>query len=395
MFPQLSKRVRDNLGMARRGRPTAELILSEEERETLTRWARRPTSSQQLALRARIVLACADGATNTEVAAQLRVARPTVGKWRSRFVVDRLDGLVDEPRPGAPRTITDEQVERVVVDTLETTPRDATHWSRASMAAHSGLSRSTVGRIWKAFRLQPHRAETFKLSTDPLFIDKVRDVVGLYIDPPDRAIVLSVDEKSQVQALNRSAPVLPMMPGMPERATHDYLRHGVTSLFAALDVATGKVISSLHRRHRSTEFRKFLNKIDKQVPADLLGAHGRRGATRAAQRSRHPVHRTVCASAWQRTTPIAIPLHPHLGTTLWMAGSEAVDAWAGNRGQPVRGGWTSRCPPQLSTPNPHRPPIGPEPRPQPDAARHRRSRAPTGPVHTVHRTCPYYCLSFI
>ena len=246
-----------------------ELILSEEERETLTRWARRPTSSQQLALRARIVLACADGATNTEVAAQLRVARPTVGKWRSRFVVDRLDGLVDEPRPGAPRTITDEQVERVVVDTLETTPRDATHWSRASMAAHSGLSRSTVGRIWKAFRLQPHRAETFKLSTDPLFIDKVRDVVGLYIDPPDRAIVLSVDEKSQVQALNRSAPVLPMMPGMPERATHDYVRHGVTSLFAALDVATGKVISSLHRRHRSTEFRKFLNKIDKQVPADL------------------------------------------------------------------------------------------------------------------------------
>jgi transposase len=269
VFPQLSKRVRDNLGMARRGRPTAELILSEEERETLTRWARRPTSSQQLALRARIVLACADGATNTEVAAQLRVARPTVGKWRSRFVVDRLDGLVDEPRPGAPRTITDEQVERVVVDTLETTPRDATHWSRASMAAHSGLSRSTVGRIWKAFRLQPHRAETFKLSTDPLFIDKVRDVVGLYIDPPDRAIVLSVDEKSQVQALNRSAPVLPMMPGMPERATHDYVRHGVTSLFAALDVATGKVISSLHRRHRSTEFRKFLNKIDKQVPADL------------------------------------------------------------------------------------------------------------------------------
>ncbi|HZA86318.1 MAG TPA: IS630 family transposase, partial [Acidimicrobiales bacterium] len=236
--------------MARRGRPTVELILSEEERETLTRWARRPTSSQQLALRARIVLACADGATNTEVAAQLRVARPTVGKWRSRFVVDRLDGLVDEPRPGAPRTITDEQVERVVVDTLETTPRDATHWSRASMAAHSGLSRSTVGRIWKAFRLQPHRAETFKLSTDPLFIDKVRDVVGLYIDPPDRAIVLSVDEKSQVQALNRSAPVLPMMPGMPERATHDYVRHGVTSLFAALDVATGKVISSLHRRHR-------------------------------------------------------------------------------------------------------------------------------------------------
>ena len=194
--------------MARRGRPTADLILSDEERETLARWARRPTSSQQLALRSRIVLACADGATNTEVAGQLSVSRPTVGKWRSRFVADRLDGLVDEPRSGAPRTITDEQVERVVADTLETTPRDATHWSRASMAAHSGLSRSTVGRIWRAFRLQPHRAETFKLSRDPLFIDKVRDVVGLYLDPPERAIVLSVDEKTQVQALDRSAPVL-------------------------------------------------------------------------------------------------------------------------------------------------------------------------------------------
>jgi len=184
--------------MARRGRPIADLTLSEDERETLTRWARRPKSSQQLALRCRIVLACADGASNTEVAAQLKVARPTVGKWRARFVTDRLDGLVDEPRPGAPRKITDEQVEQVVADTLETTPRDATHWSRASMAAHCGLSRSTVGRIWRAFRLQPHRAETFKLSTDPLFIDKVRDVVGLYLDPPERAIVLCVDEKSQV-----------------------------------------------------------------------------------------------------------------------------------------------------------------------------------------------------
>jgi transposase len=255
--------------MARRGRPTAELILTEEERETLTRWARRPKSAQRLALRARIVLACAGGASNTEVAAQLGITRPTVGKWRARFVADRLDGMVDEPRPGAPRKITDEQVERVVSDTLESTPRDATHWSRASMATHSGLSSSTIGRIWKAFRLQPHRAETFKLSTDPLFIDKVRDVVGLYLDPPERAIVLSVDEKSQVQALDRSAPVLPMMPGMPERRTHDYVRNGVTSLFAALDVATGQVISSLHRRHRSTEFRKFLNAIDQQVPTHL------------------------------------------------------------------------------------------------------------------------------
>ena len=243
--------------------------MSDVERVTLGRWARRPKTSQQLALRSRIVLACADGATNTEVAAQEKVSRPTVGKWRARFVADRLDGLVDEPRPGAPRTITDEQVEQVVTDTLESTPRDATHWSRTSMAAHSGLSKSTVGRIWRAFRLQPHRAETFKLSTDPLFVDKVRDVVGLYIDPPERAIVLSVDEKSQVQALDRSAPVLPMMPGVPERATQDYLRLGVTSLFAALDVGGGQVISSLHRRHRSTEFRKVLNKIDKQVPADL------------------------------------------------------------------------------------------------------------------------------
>lgn len=255
--------------MAGRGRPKAELVLTDEERETLARWARRPKSSQRLASRARIVLECADGASNTEVAAALNVARPTVGKWRSRFIVDRLDGLVDEPRSGAPRTIGDEQVEQVVVDTLESTPRDATHWSRASMAAHAGLSRSTVGRIWRAFRLQPHRSETFKLSTDPQFIDKVRDVVGLYLDPPDRALVLSVDEKSQVQALDRSAPVLPMMPGMPERRTHDYVRNGVTSLFAALDVASGQVISSLHRRHRSVEFRKFLNKIDKAVPAEL------------------------------------------------------------------------------------------------------------------------------
>ncbi len=245
------------------------MILSDVERETLLRWSRRRKSAQSLALRCRIVLACADGADNTEVAAALGVAGATVGKWRSRFVADRLDGLVDEPRPGAPRKITDEQVEQVVVETLEKTPREATHWSRTSMAAHSGLSKSTVGRIWKAFRLKPHRTETFKLSTDPLFIDKVRDVVGLYLDPPETALVLCVDEKSQVQALDRSSPVLPMMPGMPERRTHDYVRNGVTSLFAALDVASGQVISSLHRRHRSTEFRKFLNKINDEVPADL------------------------------------------------------------------------------------------------------------------------------
>ena len=187
----------------------------------------------------------------------------------TRFVESRLDGLSDEPRPGAPRKITDAQVEQVVVATLERTPTDATHWSRASMAAQSGLSRSTVGRIWKAFGLKPHQVETFKLSTDPQFIDKVRDVVGLYLDPPEKALVLCVDEKSQIQALDRSAPVLPMMPGMPERRTHDYLRHGITTLFAALDVATGEVIGSIHRRHRASEFRKFLAKLDKQVPAEL------------------------------------------------------------------------------------------------------------------------------
>jgi transposase len=269
MFPQVSPLAWHDRVMAARGRPKAELVVTEDERETLGRWARRPKSSQQLALRSRIVLACAAGASNTEVAAARGVSRATVGKWRSRFVLDRLDGLVDEPRPGAPRSITDEQVEQVVIDTLESTPRDATHWSRASMAGHSGLSRSSIGRIWKAFRLQPHRSETFKLSTDPQFIDKVRDVVGLYLDPPERALVLSVDEKSQVQALDRTSPVLPMMPGMPERRTHDYVRNGVTSLFAALDVASGQVISALHRRHRSTEFRKFLNKIDKEVPDDL------------------------------------------------------------------------------------------------------------------------------
>jgi len=238
--------------MAKRGRPKADLVLSDAERKTLTRWARRRKSTQALALRARIVLACAEGLSNTEVAARERVSRPTVSKWRSRFIERRLDGLADEPRPGGPRTITDEQIEDVVVATLERQPTDATHWSRASMAAESGLSKSTVGRIWKAFRLQPHLVDTFKISNDPLFVDKVRDVVGLYLDPPEKALVLCVDEKSQIQALDRSAPVLPMMPGLPERRTHDYVRHGITTLFAALDVATRKVYGSIHRRHRAT-----------------------------------------------------------------------------------------------------------------------------------------------
>ncbi len=255
--------------MAGRGRPKAELSLSDVERETLVRWSQRRKSAQALALRCRIVLACADGLSNAEVADRLGVSRPTVGKWRSRFVERRLKGLVDEERPGAPRKITDEKVEEVVVATLEQTPKDATHWSRASMAKKTGLSKSSVGRIWKAFRLKPHLTETFKLSKDPLFIEKVRDVVGLYLDPPERAVVLCVDEKSQVQALDRSSPVLPMMPGMPEKRTHDYARNGITSLFAALDMASGKVIGAIHRRHRSTEYRKFLIRIDQAVPADL------------------------------------------------------------------------------------------------------------------------------
>ena len=258
--------------MTGRGRPKLPLVLSDEERETLVRWSRRARSSQALALRCRIVLGCAeDGGlrANQDVAAQLGIWPQTVTKWRRRFLERRLEGLADEPRPGAPRKITDEQVEDVIVATLEATPADATHWSRTSMAARSGLSKSTIGRVWKAFGLKPHQSGTFKLSNDPQFIDKLRDVVGLYLDPPEKALVLAVDEKSQIQALDRSAPVLPMMPGMPERRTHDYLRHGITTLFAALDVATGEVIGSIHRRHRATEFKKFLTKLDREVPADL------------------------------------------------------------------------------------------------------------------------------
>lgn len=243
--------------------------MTDDERETVVRWSRRVKSSQALAQRCKIVLGCADGKSNQQVAAELGIWPQTVGKWRRRFIERRLEGLVDEPRPGAPRKITDGQIEQVVVATLERAPADATHWSRTSMAAQSGLSKSTVGRIWKAFGLKPHQVDTFKLSNDPQFIDKVRDVVGLYLDPPEKALVLAVDEKSQIQALDRSAPVLPMMPGMPERRTHDYVRNGITTLFAALDVASGQIIGSIHRRHRATEFKKFLVKIDKQVPAGL------------------------------------------------------------------------------------------------------------------------------
>jgi len=251
------------------GRPKALLELTSDEKEQLERWVRRRKSAQGLALRSQIVLACATGLTNKEVAAQLGVSMPTVGKWRSRFIDSRLDGLVDEPRSGRKPTITAQQVEDVVVATLESTPEHATHWSRKKMAERSGLSKSTIGRIWKGFGLKPHLVDGFKLSTDPLFVDKVYDVVGLYLNPPEAAVVLCVDEKSQVQALGRSQPAFPMMPGMPEKRTHDYVRNGTTSLFAAFNIDDGTVISSLHRRHRSIEFKKFLTKIDAEVPADL------------------------------------------------------------------------------------------------------------------------------
>jgi transposase len=255
--------------MASAGRPKAPLVLSDEERLTLERLATRRNSAQAVALRARIVLACASGKTNRQVAGELKVAESTVGKWRSRFVARRLDGLFDEDRPGHPRTITDEKVEAVIIKTLEEKPSDATHWSTRSMAKAMGMSQTSISLIWRAFGLQPHRAETFKLSTDPLFIDKLYDVCGLYLDPPERAVVLCVDEKSQIQALNRFQPILPMMPGTPERRSHDYIRHGTTSLFAALNMANGKVIGSTHRRHRAAEFKKFLQMIDTEVPAHL------------------------------------------------------------------------------------------------------------------------------
>lgn len=251
------------------GRPIPPLKLTEEERETLERWTRRAKTSQALARRARVVLGCARGKNNSMVAAELGLCTHTVSKWRTRFLEQRLDGLLDEPRPGAPRKITDADVERTLTLTLETMPADATHWSTRSMARRSGLSQSAVSRIWRAFALQPHRTESFKLSTDPLFIEKVRDVVGLYLNPPDRALVLCVDEKSQIQALDRMQPLLPMRPGQVERRTHDYSRHGTTSLFAALNVKTGEVLGACHRRHRSVEFRKFLDQVDAAAPLHL------------------------------------------------------------------------------------------------------------------------------
>jgi transposase len=251
------------------GRPLAPLNLPDSDRVVLERWARRQKSANSLAMRARIVLASARGRSNTEVAAQLGLSQPTVGKWRARYARQGVDGLLDEPRPGAPRTVSDEEVDRVITLTLETTPDDATHWSTREMARQTGLSQSTVSRIWRAFMLKPHLSETFKISKDPLFIEKVRDIVGLYLNPPDHALVLAVDEKSQIQALDRTQPLLPMRPGQVERRTHDYIRHGTTTLFAALDVKTGRVIGEMHRRHRAKEFLAFLKTIDASVPPEL------------------------------------------------------------------------------------------------------------------------------
>jgi len=253
----------------RTGRPRKPLLLTPEEQEQLESLAHRARSQPLLARRARVILASAEGLNNQKVAGKLRVSPGMVVKWRARFLQDRLTGLYDEPRPGAPRRVTDAQIEQVIIKTLETTPRGATHWSTRGLAQATGLSRMTISRIWHAFGLQPHRTETFKLSPDPFLIEKVRDIVGLYMNPPEHALVFCVDEKSQIQALDRTQPLLPMRPGQVERRTHDYKRHGTTSLFAALELKTSRVIGQLHRRHRSSEFRQFLDLIEANVPADL------------------------------------------------------------------------------------------------------------------------------
>jgi len=255
--------------MACRGRPTVEINLSSEERATLERWARRHSSSQALALRSRIVLGCASGESNAAVAASQRVNPATVSKWRHRFAQDRLDGLVDAPRPGATRSIGDDVIEAVIVETLETAPPDATHWSTRGLAERHGISHQTVAEIWRAFGLKPWRSDSFKVSPDPDLVEKVRDLVGLYMNPPVAAAVFAVDEKPQIQALNRTAPTLPMLPTTPARATHDYERNGTCDLFAALEIATGKVITEIRSRHTSADFVAFLNKVNREVPTDL------------------------------------------------------------------------------------------------------------------------------
>ncbi len=255
--------------MAERGRPRQPLTVTDEEREVLGRWSRRPKSPHSIAQRARIVLLAADGLSNVAVAERVGVHQATVVKWRKRFLARRLDGLVDEPRPGAPRSISDAEVEAVIVRTLEDKPTDATHWSTRDLAKKTGMSPSSIGRIWQAFGLKPWLTDTFKLSEDPQFVDKVRDVVGLYMNPPEHAVVMCVDEKTSIQALDRTQPSLPMRPGQVERRTHDYKRNGVTDLFAALNLATGQVVHQTRPKHRAVEFRKFLDAIDDAVPEGL------------------------------------------------------------------------------------------------------------------------------
>ena len=289
------------------GRPRARLVLTVDERDELQRFVRSRAGAAAMSRRAAIILKCEAGSTDIDVAEELHTTRDTVGKWRRRFEKSRIAGLLDEPRVGAPRKITDEHVERVIRLTLHTKPRKATHWSRRLLARESGFSKDAIGRIWRTFGLQPHRSETFSLSTDPQFIEKVRDIVGLYMDPPLMAMVLCVDEKSQIQALDRTQPLLPLAPGIPERRTHDYERHGTTTLFAALDIATGSVIGDLHRRHRSTEFLQFLRTIEANVPEmldihlvmDNYGTH----KTPAIKNwlARHPrfhVHFTPTSASW-------------------------------------------------------------------------------------------------
>jgi len=302
--------------MARTGRPKAALTLSDTERAALERCAARARSARRLAFRAKLILASASGTSNVEVARRLRTTPQTVGLWRQRFIAQRIDGLLDEPRPGAPRTITDEAVEQVVVETLERRPPGATHWSTREMAKHQGLSHTTVGRIWRAFGLQPHRSETFTLSRDPMLVEKVRDIVGLYMNPPAHALVLCVDEKSQIQALNRTQPVLPMRIGEVERRTHDYDRHGTTTLFAALDVATGHVLGKCFPRHRATEFLTFLRTIEASVPP-ALDVH--------VVLDNYATHKTPAVHRWLVKRP---RFHLHF-TPTHASGLNQVERWFG------------------------------------------------------------------
>jgi transposase len=290
-----------------RGRPKAALVLTADERRTLQQWARRPTSAQRLARRAQVVLACAEGQTNRAVARRLRVSSNSVGKWRERFRTKRLEGLADEPRPGVKRTVTDDRIVDIITRTLETPPAHTTQWTTRSMAEAAGVSKATISRIWRTFGLQSHRVETFKLSADPQFVEKVRDIVGLYLNPPDHALVLCLDEKSQVQALDRTRPLLPMRPGIPARRTHDYIRHGTTSLFAALNVATGQVIGQCYRRHRHQEFLKFLQRLDAQLPPtgdvhiimDNYGTHKAPKVMRwFVRHPRYHLHFTPTSASW-------------------------------------------------------------------------------------------------